>query len=64
MAGDKTTSHKERWGKGEHFRRGCVWTVGQGRVVYFRPGHGTYPVFKQAETQRVVENAVHWLSIK
>ncbi len=53
---------EERWDKGEHFRSGCVWKVGQGRVFYFRPGHETYPVFKQKETLRVVENATRWLA--
>ena len=52
---------EEKWDKGEHFRSGCVWQVGKGRVFYFRPGHETYPVFKQAEPLRVVENAVRWL---
>ena len=53
---------EERWDKGEHFRSGCVWTVGQGRVFYFRPGHETYPVYQQAEPLRVLENAVRWLA--
>ncbi len=53
---------EERWDKGEHFRSGCVWKVGEGRVFYFRPGHETYPVFKQAEPLRVVENAARWLA--
>jgi trehalose utilization protein len=53
---------EERWDKGEHFRSGCVWQVGQGRVFYFRPGHETYPVFKQAEPLRVLENAARWLA--
>ena len=52
---------EERWDKGEHFRSGCVWNVGKGRVFYFRPGHEVYPVYKQAEPLRVVENAVRWL---
>lgn len=52
---------EERWDKGEHFRSGCVWQVGQGRVFYYRPGHETYPVFQQAENLRVIENAVRWL---
>jgi trehalose utilization protein len=52
---------EERWDKGEHFRSGCVWSVGKGRVFYFRPGHETYPIFQQAEPLRVVENAVRWL---
>ncbi|MGB8169134.1 MAG: ThuA domain-containing protein [Chthoniobacteraceae bacterium] len=52
---------EEKWDKGEHFRSGCVWQVGKGRVFYFRPGHETYPIYKQAEPLRVVENAVRWL---
>ena len=55
---------EEKWDKGEHFRSGCVWQVGKGRVFYFRPGHETYPVFKQAEPLRVVENAVRWMALK
>jgi len=55
---------EEKWDKGEHFRSGCVWTVGQGRVFYFRPGHETYGIFKQAKTLRVVENAVRWMAMK
>jgi trehalose utilization protein len=53
---------EEKWDKGEHFRSGCVWSVGKGRVFYFRPGHETYGIFKQAETLRVVENAVRWMN--
>ncbi len=52
---------EEKWDKGENFRSGCVWKVGQGRVFYFRPGHETYPVFKQAEPLLVIENAIRWL---
>lgn len=52
---------EERWDQGEHFRSGCVWQVGKGRVFYFRPGHETYPVYQQAEPLRVIENAVRWL---
>ena len=35
---------EEKWDAGEHFRSGCVWQVGKGRVFYFRPGHETYPI--------------------
>jgi trehalose utilization protein len=52
---------EEKWDKGEHFRSGSLWKVGQGDVLYFRPGHETYPVFKQAENLRVLENAVRWM---
>jgi trehalose utilization protein len=55
---------EESWDKGEHFRSGCVWNVGKGRVFYFRPGHEIYPIFKQAEPLKVVENAARWLGGK
>lgn len=55
---------EEHWDKGEHFRTGCAWNVGKGRVFYFRPGHETYPIFKQAEPLRVMENAVRWMGAK
>jgi trehalose utilization protein len=46
---------------GEWFRGGMVWNIGKGRVFYFRPGHETYPVIKQMECLRVMENAVRWM---
>jgi trehalose utilization protein len=52
---------EEKWDAGEHFRSGCVWNVGKGKVFYFRPGHETYPVYRQAEPLRVIENACRWL---
>ena len=55
---------EEKWDKGEHFRSGCVWQVGKGYVFYFRPGHETFPIYKQAEPLRVIENAVRWLPSK
>lgn len=45
---------------GEVFRSGCCWERGHGRVFYFRPGHETYPIFHQAEVQKVLANAVRW----
>jgi len=56
------TLFDERWDNGATFPAGCVWTLGKGKVVYFRPGHETYPIFKQPEVQQVVENAVRWLA--
>jgi trehalose utilization protein len=52
---------EEKWDKGEHFRSGCVWNVGKGKVFYFRPGHETYPVYRQELPLRVIENACRWL---
>lgn len=52
---------QEDWDKGETFASGSVWKVGKGRVFYFRPGHETFPIYKQAEPLRVIENAVRWM---
>ncbi|USZ69976.1 ThuA domain-containing protein (plasmid) [Halorussus salilacus] len=45
---------------GEVFRSGCCYRRGAGKVFYFRPGHETYPIYRQPEIQRVVGNAVEW----
>ena len=34
--------------------------VGKGKVFYFSPGDQEYPVYRQAEIQRVLANAVVW----
>ena len=49
---------------GEVFRSGAVWTRGKGRIFYFRPGHETYPIFRNAEVLKVIENGVRWASFK
>ena len=45
---------------GEVFRTGCCWTRGNGRIVYFSPGHETFPVYHQPEIKRVLANSVRW----
>ncbi len=45
---------------GEVFRSGCCWHRGRGKVFYFRPGHESYPTFKDANVLKVIENAVRW----
>ena len=45
---------------GEVFRSGCCWERGHGRIFYFRPGHETYPIFYDANVQKVITNAVRW----
>jgi len=45
---------------GEVFRSGCTWYRGYGRVFYFRPGHETYPTYRQPQVQQVITNAVRW----
>jgi trehalose utilization protein len=45
---------------GEVFRSGCCYHRGKGKVFYFRPGHETYPIFRQPEVLRVITNGVRW----
>lgn len=52
---------EERWASGEWFRSGMVWNLGQGKVVYFRPGHETYPVYFDPNALAVIANACRWL---
>ncbi|MGB0761787.1 MAG: ThuA domain-containing protein [Rubripirellula sp.] len=52
---------QETWSKGEQFRSGMTWNIGEGKVFYFRPGHETYPVYKQPEMIQVLQNACRWL---
>lgn len=42
---------------GEVFRSLCTWRRGHGRVVYFRPGHETYPTYFDEHVQRIIANA-------
>ncbi len=53
---------EERWDKGEHFRSGSAWQVDKGRVFYFRPGHESFSVYRQAGCLKVIDNAVRWVS--
>jgi trehalose utilization protein len=52
---------EEKWDAGEEFDSGCLWRLGMGTVFYVRPGHETFPIFKQAEPLKIVENAVRWM---
>jgi trehalose utilization protein len=55
---------EECWPTGEWFRSAMVWRLGKGRVFYFRPGHETYPVFKEKYPLLVLANAVRWLGTR
>lgn len=41
---------------------GLLWSFGNGKVFYFRPGHETYPIFYQTEVRQILKNAVHFLA--
>jgi trehalose utilization protein len=45
---------------GEVFRSGCCFRRGKGKIFYFSPGDQEYPVYHQAEIQRVIANAILW----
>jgi trehalose utilization protein len=45
---------------GDVFRSLCTWRRGHGRVVYFRPGHETYPTYHHPIVRRIVANACAW----
>ncbi len=47
---------------GQRFRSGLAYTVGAGRVFYFRPGHETYPELFNGQVRQIIRNAVHWLA--
>jgi trehalose utilization protein len=41
-------------------RDGITWSIGNGRVFYFRPGHETYPIYFMPPVRRIIENGVRW----
>jgi trehalose utilization protein len=45
---------------GEVFRSLCTWTRGAGKIVYFRPGHETFPTYYNPNVLKVIENACRW----
>lgn len=47
---------------GEVFRSGCLWEKGNGKVFYFQPGHESYPIYYNAEVQKVIKNAVRFVN--
>ena len=55
-------SLEERRAGGEWFRSGAFWSIGDGAVFYFRPGHETYPIYKQPIPLRIFTNAVRFLA--
>ena len=45
---------------GEVFRSGCTFHRGKGKIFYFSPGHETFPIYHDANVQRVLANATLW----
>ncbi|MBU6411505.1 MAG: ThuA domain-containing protein [Verrucomicrobia bacterium] len=51
----------ERHQGGGVFRSGMLWSVGKGKVFYFRPGHETFPVYFNTNVLKIIGNAVEWM---
>lgn len=49
---------------GEVFRSLMTWRRGHGRVVYFRPGHETYPTYHQPLVRRIIANAAAYAAAR
>ena len=47
---------------GTRARQGLCWTIGKGRVFYFRPGHEEFPVYDMPAVRRIVRNATLWVA--
>ena len=45
---------------GEVFRSGITYQRGKRKIFYFSPGHETYPIYNQAEVQKILTNAAKW----
>ncbi len=46
---------------GQTFRSGLAWTIGKGRVFYFRPGHDGFPVYHHPAVRQIIANAATWV---
>lgn len=51
----------EKYASGEEFRTGMLWSVGKGKVFYFRPEHETFPGYFNPNVLKVIGNAVEWM---
>ena len=47
---------------GRVFRSGCAYHRGRGKVFYFQPGHESFPIYRDANIQKVIRNAVYWVA--
>jgi len=57
-----TVVFHSKFDNGQEFRSGVAYSIGTGRVFYFRPGHEEYETLYQPEVIQVIRNAVHWTS--
>ena len=60
FSGDATMKN----GETEVSQQGFCWTIGEGRMFYFQPGHETDPVFADKNVRKIMANAVKWAAPK
>ena len=51
----------EKYASGEEFRTGMLWSVGKGKVFYFRPEHETFQGYYNPAILKVIGNAAEWM---
>jgi len=49
---------------GNTFRSGVTFLRDQGKIFYFSPGHETYPIYHDANIQKILSNAIRWAAPK
>lgn len=54
----------EKYSSGEEFRTGMLWSVGNGKVFYFRPEHETFPGYFNTNVLKIIGNATEWMGSK
>ena len=47
---------------GEVFRSGCLYERGNGKIVYFQPGHESFPTYYIPEVQDIIRRAVRFVA--
>jgi len=45
---------------GNVFRSGVTFLRGNGKIFYFAPGHETFPIYHDANIQKILGNAIRW----
>jgi trehalose utilization protein len=61
-ARSKTVVFGGTYADGQHARQRLCWTIGQRSRFVLPPGHKEYPIFFQPEVQKIVTDAVYWLT--
>jgi trehalose utilization protein len=52
---------RDKFESGEEFRTGMLWSVGKGKVFYFRPEHETFQGYFNPNILKIIGNAAEWM---